>query len=168
MCVNWNKPNVCCAKLWTSICMKLATCNQQWVTFHSWLLHFEHCTVINWDLTSQRAAQCRQEVKPSITNLWIWSHPRSAWWHQVEATHNDIKDTPNSEVCLEITSVFAIEQVGPFDPASHVISVINKIAAMLQCMYRVPWASFSWSFLSPPAPPPSGSLLCQCNYWWDV
>jgi len=29
---------------------------------------------------------------------------------QVEAMHNDIEDTPNSEVYFEITNVFAIEQ----------------------------------------------------------
>jgi len=52
---------------------------------------------------------------------------------RVEATDNDLEDTPNSEVYFEITNVFATEQVGPFDPVSHVIRVTNKIAAM-QCM----------------------------------
>jgi len=32
------------------------------------------------------------------------------------ATHNDIEDTTNSEVYLEITSVFVTEQVRLFDP----------------------------------------------------
>jgi len=36
---------------------------------------------------------------------------------QVEAMHNDIEDTPNSEVYFEITNVFAIEQAWPVWPS---------------------------------------------------
>ena len=77
---------------------------------------------------------------------WVGFHPPASYSEevsegllpdqfvvQVEATDDDLEDTPNSEVYFEITSVFATERGGPFDPVSHVIRVTNKIAAM-QCM----------------------------------